>query len=370
MNSEKREVKNMVIRKSAMVASDNYDYKKICYFNRGFLECELEEKKEEVVFTYYIDDKKPLKDISKEKKKEKITALLDAINFKELKQQYNFSIAPENLYFDVNERLYVLNRDLYVKGESYDEKQFVNEYKALIGSVLQNKYNFDDYYNGGMDLLKKDKFLARILSMNSCEEIVNCLQDEYEKYLEDVQENKVEVNKRAYKVNRILVIIFGVLVLVGAGAIGYYYVWISPYQTAVNQANNAYMESDYVAIIEAMEEINVERLDVHQKYILALAYVKSENLTAEQKKNVSDVIVLNGDEKIMEYWIHLGRLEVEQAENIAMQLSNNQLLLYAYMKEKYMIESDTALTGEEKSSKLSEIDGKIEPLAKEYEVEE
>ena len=69
---------------------------------------------------------------------------------------------------------------------------------------------------------------------------------------------------------------------------------------------------------------------------------------------------------MMEYWIYIGRLNPLEAENIAMQRSDDELLLYAYMLEKDLTETDNQMTGEEKATKLSELEGKIKTLAEKY----
>ena len=81
-------------------------------------------------------------------------------------------------------------------------------------------------------------------------------------------------------------------------------------------------------------------------------------------------VTLDGDEKIKEYWIYIGRLDVQKAEDIAMVKSNDELLLYAYLKEKTLLETNTDISGEEKAARLETLDRKIESLVKEYETEE
>ena len=91
----------------------------------------------------------------------------------------------------------------------------------------------------------------------------------------------------------------------------------------------------------------------------------SENLTEEQKKNTISALSLETNEKVLDYWIALGRLQTEEAENIAQQVSDNDLLLYAYLKEKNMLETDTEISGKDKSDKLADLEGKIEQLTEE-----
>ena len=73
---------------------------------------------------------------------------------------------------------------------------------------------------------------------------------------------------------------------------------------------------------------------------------------------------------MLEYWIYLGRGDTEQAVDIAMRQSDNQLLLYAYMKQKAAVEADKILSGEEKGEQLEALESKMEPLIEQYEAEE
>lgn len=53
-----------------------------------------------------------------------------------------------------------------------------------------------------------------------------------------------------------------------------------------------------------------------------------------------------------------------------MQKSDDELLLYAYMTEKAILEKNTEISGEEKAARLSELEKKIEELSKQYETED
>ncbi len=77
-------------------------------------------------------------------------------------------------------------------------------------------------------------------------------------------------------------------------------------------------------------------------------------------------MTIRENEKKLDYWIYLGRMETEEAENIAMQQSDDQLLLYAYLKEKKKVETDTKLSGAEKTAALTALEEKIQPLKEKY----
>ena len=53
-----------------------------------------------------------------------------------------------------------------------------------------------------------------------------------------------------------------------------------------------------------------------------------------------------------------------------MQCSDDELLLYAFMTEKAILEKNTEISGEEKASRQQVLEKKIEDLAKQYEVTE
>ena len=49
-----------------------------------------------------------------------------------------------------------------------------------------------------------------------------------------------------------------------------------------------------------------------------------------------------------------------------MPVSNDQLLFYAYLKERAVVENDSALTGQEKNERLSALENKLKPLEEEF----
>ena len=214
--------------------------------------------------------------------------------------------------------------------------------------------------------MKKDKFLEQIAEQEDIEEIVSYLQGEYERLVEENATTKITINKRKYHRNKIYLTVTSVLMMFFAGFLAYEMLWERPYENAVMEANRSYLKINYSGVIEAFRNVEENRLSVYDKYILAHSYIQSENLTEEQKKNITSALSLETNEKVLDYWISLGRLEVSEAENIAQQVSDNDLLLYAYLKEKNILEADTTVSGEEKSGRLNELSSQIEQLSNAY----
>ena len=212
--------------------------------------------------------------------------------------------------------------------------------------------------------------MEKIAKQETLEGIIGCLREEYERLVEENATTKITINKRKYRRNKIFLVLTSVLMVVFAGLWGYEMLWEKPYQDAVIEANKSYLKINYSGVVEAFRDTDTSRFSVYDKYILAHSYVQSENLTEEQKKNITSALSLETNEKVLDYWIALGRLEITEAENIAQQVSDNDLLLYAYLKEKNMLEADTSVSGEEKASRLDELSNKIEQLSNIYEEDE
>lgn len=358
------------IKKSILVARDSYDYKWMVYPQSYLLAAQIQEEKEELHFTYDTEGRVPLK----EGKKEDVLLLLLVLEsiggLWEGRKKYKFSLGPENLYYDQHGSVKIKERDIPIQGKDEDDKEFLKEYKAIIGFALQKKYQYEDFLKGGLELLGKDQFLGRIRELQSVGEIQEYLREEYDKIKTERTKNKVLLPKNRYAIVKNTSIALGTLLLVSIGFLGYYLLIQNPYKEAAIQLSNAYLESDYVGCVDAMKKVEVKQMNLHQKYMLANAYVRSEDLTQEQKTNILESMTLKDSVAKLEYWIYLGRLDADKAEDIALQQSDNQLLLYAYMKKKAKIEDDTKLSGSEKSTQLQEIIKKMEPLVEKYDIEE
>lgn len=358
-----------VIKKSEMRAETDYDYKKVAYPNERFLNCSIEEQTENLEITYELKNYHPFTDIRKCTKQEKFRILLDAGQLEKIRSEYIFSIKPENLFYDDNARVYVMMRDVYQRGEIREEN-FLTEYKALVGYTLQKKYSYEDYYEGGEDIYQKNKLLKQIAQLETIEEVMKLLEEEYEKLSKEIREKKLLVNKKGFWWSRVYIIVSILIVIAGASLIVYDNFFVKPRMEAKLQAEVDFLKGDYIQVIDDLSKLSMEYLGYDQKYILSVAYVNMESLTAEQKQNILEKIPINGDEKLMEYWIYIGRLNPVEAENIAMQKSDDELLLYAYMLDKDLTETDVVMTGEEKAGKLADLESKIEKLAEKYEIEE
>ena len=364
--SEESGVITETIRKSQLTAANEFEFKKLSRQQEGFLNCSMVEEKESLIVTYEIQNVLSWLDIRREKREMMFSALIDVGKLEQAAKTYHFTLAPDNLYYDIQGRAYVKTRDVYGADGEYSQEDFLREYKSLIGCTLIKKYKFEDYDKGGQDLLAEDKFLSGILGCTDVEQILDKLYEEFFHYRKIHKERFIEVSKAKNRGSKIALGITGVLAVASVVLLGWQLIWEKPYREAVIVANERYLQSDYNGTVEAMKAVEVERMNVYQKYILAYSCVRCESFSDNNMRNILNTISLNGDEKVMEYWIYINRLDTEKAADIAMQESSNQLLFYAYIKEKAVIESNSELTGQEKNALLSEIESKLKPLEEEF----
>ncbi|MFT3984218.1 MAG: type VII secretion protein EssB/YukC [Lachnospiraceae bacterium] len=313
------------------------------------------------------DEKKPLKEIKKEGKLFVLMALLDVGSYAELGETYSFTLDPENLYYDIHAKVDIGQKEELERGKSMD---FLSEYKSLIGFCLQKKYGFEDYRQGGISLLSKNRFLKQIKEAETLEAVIELLQREYEEVYYEKHFRICEVKKGVYAGLRIYTVLLTILFIFLAAYSIYNHEWKTKKDQAFINAYELYLDKDYVAVIDKVSEIDNQYMSGKMKLILSTAYVRTENLTPEQKENILDDINTVATDKIMDYWIYLGREKTAEAENIAKQLSDDEMLLYAYMKELSILKENTDMDGEEKASRITLLEGEIEKLKKAYEIEE
>lgn len=355
--------KMLSFRKAELRARDSFQYRRILSGAPGFLPGEFIEDAEEVELSYEISGKRSFSLIREERYEERLSALSDIAELYSSLSRLSFSLSPDNLYFDIRHRAYVLFRDLPEEEEESAEERFLKEYQALIGYSLQEKYSYEDFLQGGGDLLREHGFLREVEQAGSPGEIQDILETEYRRRTEEIRRYKILVDRRSEKRRRLGMLGSGILSFFLLLFFAYQLFYLRPYEKAVDKAVYAYLQTDYVGVIDDLSGISLRRLKPYQRYILALSYVKSENLSEEQKGNILSALDIRGNPKLLEYWINYGRSKLSEAENLAMQMSEDQLLLYALLKERYLLELNEKISGEEKEKRLKELSDRISSLS-------
>ena len=88
-------------------------------------------------------------------------------------------------------------------------------------------------------------------------------------------------------------------------------------------------------------------------------------MTGVQRENILLGLAARTEPIIFDYWILLGRLEFSEAVEIAQRLGDDELLLFAYLKQEVHVRQDISIPGEERAALLSYLVSNIDRLNRE-----
>jgi Predicted membrane protein len=354
------------LQKNEISAKTIYDFKRLEEENYLFLPCKVEEEKETVCMSFDLRRMQGFEKLKEEDRLNQLGALLQAADLEEVYEDYEFSLEPENLYYDVLGRVRVRNRDIIGDESKNRRKNFLRQYQALIGYLLEGAHSYEDYLYGGMELLKMQDKHAVFFEAETVQETRKILLEEYNRLLENEKKYMKKVEIRKYKrLVRYSAASFVLLFCLSLAAF-YSFAWYMPRQQKLRAAEDAYLQRDYIAMIDALRGFEIDDLDRAGKYMLATAYIQGQavdTFSVRDKENILSKVTYHSNENVLDYWLYLGRLEIREAQEIAMKMSDDQLLLYAYMQELRQLEGDEELSGEEKNNRKQELLKEIEELA-------
>lgn len=359
-----------VVKISELNAKRDSEINRITYENTYLIPCKVNIKDEEVKFIYDLNELQPFSEIKNRRAVEKLRFLINVGNVLEIADEYSFKLEPNNIYYDYNYIPKILNRDMRLEDEIMDYKDLVLQYKSLIADVFDKRCSYNDFYNGGMDLIKKNKKIKKYISLETIEEIKNELLEDLKMQEKEDKENYIEIKLKNYKVKKYSIWTMSVVILGLMIYTVYTSVFLVPFDQKVIKANSYYMKQDYEGVIKCFENTRGLKLDKESKYKLAYSYVVSENLAESKKKNIIATLNDKSDENILDYWIAIGRSKYDNAIDLAKKVQDDELLLYALLNKQKYIQDNNEMTGEEKQKAQEGLQSQIEKLTKELNVGE
>lgn len=362
MNEDKIEE---VIKISDLKAKKNSEINRIAYKNEYLISCEIDIKEEDVNFIYDLNDLQILSKIKETRMIEKLRVAINISNVLSIIDEYSFTLEPNNLYYDYNCNVKVLNRDIRLEEEIIDYKDVLLQYKSLIGYLFNEQYLYNDFYNGGVDLIKANKKTEKYLLMDTIEEIKKELLQDLKKQEKDDKENYVEIKSRDFKIKKYSIRIMAMIILGLTIYVVYSAAFLNPFNKNVIKANNYYTAKDYEGVIKCIEKTRGLKLDKESKYKLAYSYIISENLSDTQKRNIFVNLNEKSDENILDYWIALGKTKYDDAIDLGKKVQDNQLILYALLHKDKFIQDNNKISGEEKQKQQETLKSEIDKLTKE-----
>lgn len=354
------------IQKNELTAETGYDFRRLEEKNHLFLPCRIEEEKETVLMHFDLQGMRSFEELKDEEIFIRLTALIQVAELREVYRKYEFSLDPGNLYYDMLGRIKVRSRDVISSAAKNRAKNFLKQYQALAGYLLDGIRLYEDYLHGSPEFFTGNPGLLELMKSESVQEIQKILSEYYGSLCRREKESMKRVERRKYNllVYSSIVSAFFLLLLLTMSAYGF--LWKIPRQNKLLAAEDAYLRKDYEEMIDKLRGFSADELERADKYMLAAAYIQGQSIdtfSAGEKEYILSKVTYQSNENVLDYWIHLGRLEVEEAKNLAMKLSDDQLLLYASMHELRQVEDDGELSGEEKRRRQQELMKEIEELA-------
>lgn len=353
-------------KKSEMVCKTGFDLGKLASPVPYFLPVVYEEHPEEIAFTYDIRRMKPVGELMRESREKQYQFLINLERLEEVWGNYRIALTMNNLYYDENQIPMVKHRDLYRQGEQADREEYLFLYKSFIGGILGKRFGVEQIQESGLEILRKEKFFQEYDKAKSGEELAELLRAQKSLYEKKQKKTRVQVSRAGNRIRTVLAVAAPVLLAVSLGALIYQSRYMIPFQKSVIAASQAYIGADYVGCIDSLKNVEQEAMDTSTKYILAVSYARSESLKREEVADIISKLSLYSSERELDYWISLGRMDMRRAEDLAQSLSDDRLLLYAYMKELNQLESDTSMPGEEKQTRIKTLEGNIKSLGEKY----
>ena len=341
------------ISSNELNAKNTFEFDLITKNQSYFANAKYRISNDSIIFIYDVDEEDILSN-KKLTKYEKLIVLYNVLKLYDSADYLYFGLNPENIIVDENLEVKILNRDIPYQGYN----NFINMWKALLGFEIDEKYNYIDYLNGGLDLLKNNKFLIPYFELNDVEQIKEQLAKDIKEYRE-LQTNKyMSVTKTSYRNNKIVKIILSTLfiaILIVSVVLGIKLT--KSYK--INQMQTYFIQEQYSDVISEANAISINDLTKADKYVIAYSYVKLETLPQNILSNLINNININSNENFLDYWVYLARNDFESANDEALSLNDQNLLVYSYLKEIDYITNSGSYSSSEKDKKIKELEGKI-----------
>lgn len=359
-----------VVKLSELNAKRDSEINKLTYGNTYLIPCKAKLEGEEVKFTYDLNELQPFSEIKNRRAVEKLRFLINVSGVLEIEEEYLFKLETDNIYYDYNYIPKIKDRDIRLETDIIDYKDLVLQYKSLIADVFNKKYSYNDFYNGGIDLIKKNKKIEKYLDLKSIEEIKNELLEDLKIQEKEDKEKYIEIKLRNHKIRKYSIWAMSVIILGLTVYTVYSAVFLVPFEQKVIKANSYYMKQNYEGVIKCFENTRGLKLDKESKSKLAYSYVMSQNLAENKKKNIIATINDKSDENILDYWIAIGKSKYDNAIDSAKKVQDDELLLYALLNKQKYIQDNNKMSGEEKQKAQEGLQSQIEKLTKELNVGE
>jgi len=272
-----------------------------------------------------------------------------------------YFIHPDNLFL-ISNQLYVAHCGLAgaIEPKETNDQNFLTQYKALVISTLNPKYDFTDLVTGLTT--PKDKAYTNILIASSVTEITKILDEQFHTLNLVKTATQRSVKKSRDTTFKVLAIILSIT-LIGVGAwLGLLLENTIPRQNRIIEAHAAFMIDNFGEATAILSGDDPRTLPSSVQYMLATSHIELSTLTLNQRQIILNNLSPLSLENELVYWIYLGRGEILQALNLAYLLGDNQLILHAYANRYDYIFAHQTMPGIERQEALTHYRERLEEL--------
>ncbi len=291
---------------------------------------------------------------------ERLRIFLNCLKMKDLLDlDLTFFLSPENVVLDLNGNPKLLYRGLKGLQAPFEMTAdlLLRQLKSLMVAHFSGQ-DFNTLYNGGLEVPTKDTaFVQKVKTAKTLEDLHQLILTDYQEAVQKEALTMEAVPKVRFKLYRSLTLVFGILALLFVIPLGYYAFIYAPFQETMLKADTAFLKVDYSNVVEVLEDVPVESLPKSQKYLLAYSHVQLLDMAKEARQSVLNSVEMISDDRVLAYWIYDGRGEFDESLDLAKQMQDYRLIIYALNKKLDQVRNDSSLDGasrEEETTKLQE----------------
>ncbi|WP_079709009.1 type VII secretion protein EssB [Paraliobacillus ryukyuensis] len=339
-----------------------------------FIPLEVKDEGDAFRFLFSIDDhKKKWEDLNDLSFHEKIRLLLNLTRLKKfIDSRITFFIHTDNVVFDDNLQPHVIYRGIQdlIPPYTMEQDNFLKQLKCFSIALLSDKYTFDQLYNGSLENAKDTEVERQIQQKEDIAQFTEYLQSLYITEKQKAEETMKIVSKKRFSIYKNLMIAFGILIVILAVPLAYIGIIRLPYQQSIQKAHEAYLAKDYEEVITTLNNKDASNLPNGARYILASAYLSTEQLSEDAKAVIMNNVNLNSNKDYLLYWIFNGRGNFDAAMEKAKYLDDPQLIMYGLIKQKEQAKNDPELSGSARDKTLKELQEELDTYREQYNLDQ
>lgn len=282
--------------------------------------------------------------------------------------KYTYNLTPDSLVFTANgipRLIFAGVKNQVPPFDSLSESEFLARFKAMIISLLDKRYEYDDLISGQLPFYKGKLFCESIVNLDSVKEVIAILQDEYRKEKENNSKNYTRVRISTLTRLKWTAIITSIVFFVSLIGLAYMLFVSLPQQETVAKLRLAFVDQDYSKVVSTVKNVDSKSLSQDDRYMVAYSVIKTEPLTNKQKEELEKISKLTNAD-YLRYWVLIGQSNIDGAIDIASYLDDPQLLMYGLTKKIDEVQRNPNLSSDDRTKQLDDLKSKLDELKEKY----